>query len=633
VLKFEGESTFCGIAGYVGPGDKSLLKGMIDVLEHRGPDDTGFFVDENVGVGNARLSIIDIEGGHQPIQNETGTIHATYNGEIYNFVQLRQELEKQGHKFRTRSDSEVIVHSYEQYGTGFVEKLNGMFAIALWDSTKKTLLLTRDRMGIKPLYYSVNGDTLLFASEIKAILQAPLRRVIDETSLYAILSLGYIPSSKTMLQGVYKIPPSSMLVYKDNSAEFRAYWDAPPLNAEANQTQLVQQLHSVLRDVVGDQLVADVPVGCLLSGGLDTSTIVAYASKVVNKPLKTFCMGFGQETDELRDARIVADLFGTDHQELIVGSSEAMKLYPRMIWHMETPMYDLFPWFVFKLARRDVKVCLTGTGGDELFGGYTNRYRAALRIQALSSSSASGLLRRSGNIFRRVPSHIEVQNRLRVLSSLGDEVECYLALTGSLPDTLAKKLFKNPSNTLQSLRGYFAPCFEEEDFLQGVINADLRTRLVNQFLAVDDSMSMSNSLELRVPLLDNRIVDLMCPIPWRMKYAPGGVGKLPLRDVAHEILPKEILEKQKRGFFSFNVSEWFKGELGELARQLLPESDAIQKYFSSDFIQKIVARRRFTWDRRYHLLAWQLVGFHFWHRMFLDSKQTHSLSFKLNELS
>src|SRR3989304_6553988 len=378
---------FCGIAGYVGLNDESLLKRMIDVLPHRGPDDTGFYVDDGIGLANARLSIIDLAGGHQPIHNEDGTIQVTYNGEIYNFQQMRKALESFGHKFYPQSDTEVIVHSYEQYGESFVGKLNGMFAIALWDSKSKKLILARDRMGIKPLYYALEKGKLLFASEIKAILQAPIARAVDKEALFTILNVGYIPGDRTLLRDVRKLPTSSLLVFRNGSAKISTDWNIPALDATVGESIVVERLRPALEKAVQDQLVADVPIGCFLSGGLDTSTIVALASRVSTRPLKTFCMGFGEETDEFRDARVVAAHFGTEHEELMVDSSLGMRLYPKMIWHMESPKYNLYPWFVCELVRKHVTVCLSGNGGDEVFGGYFARYQNAVRIGNISQSA------------------------------------------------------------------------------------------------------------------------------------------------------------------------------------------------------------------------------------------------------
>jgi asparagine synthase (glutamine-hydrolysing) len=604
---------------------------MIEVLRHRGPDDIGFFLDERIGLANARLSIIDIEGGHQPMQNEDGTVHVTYNGEIYNFQELRHDLESQGHRFNTKSDTEVILHSYEQYGEAFLPKLNGMFAIALWDSRQKKLVLARDRMGIKPLHYIIRNDTILFASEIKGILQAPLVRVVDEESLYAILNLGYIPGNKTLLKGVYKLPPSSFLIFQDKAAKVSSYWRIPPIKPVTNEDLVVDRLRLVLEEAVRDQLVADVPVGCFLSGGLDSSAIVAYASRASSQPLKTFCMGFGEETDEFRDARLIADRFGTDHRELLVDSSQGMKLYPTMIWHMEAPKYNLYPWFVCELVRQHVKVCLSGNGGDEVFGGYIARYQNALKIERLSEKPFSPILKVSGSILGRFSEDVRTKNRLRVLQYLGDNTIEYLTLFGALPDQFNRELFRNDGYSIDDLRGHYSVFFENIDFLQGLMNAELRTKLVDDLLSVDDAMSMAHSLELRVPLLDNRIVDLMTTVPWQMKYSPSAYGKLLLRKAIGDILPQESLRKPKWGF-SVDVYNWFKGELGELVRQILPESDVLRKYFSQSFVRKLLSRPMSARDRRYQVLLWQLLGFHFWHRIFIDSERAGAARLEVDAL-
>ena len=604
---------------------------MIELIHHRGPDDTGFLIDAGIGLANARLSIIDIEGGHQPIQNETGTVHVTYNGEIYNYRELRQELEQHGHKFRTKSDTEVIVHGYEEFGESFVTKLNGMFAIALWDSPKKKLMLARDRMGIKPLYYTTKDNAILFASEMKSILQAPLKRAVDEESLYAILNLGYIPGDRTLLQGIRKLPPSSYLIFQDATICTEKYWTLPTIDALITEGDVLPRLESVLGQSVRDQLVADVPVGCFLSGGLDTSALVAYASKASTEPLKTFCMGFDEETDEFKDARMIAERFGTDHRELSVDSSQAMELYPRMIWHMEAPKYNLYPWFVCELVHKYVKVCLSGNGGDEVFGGYYARYQNALRIQELARKPYSGLLRAPGQILQTSSTNMKTQNRLRVLQSLGDNVSEYLILAGVLPDSFNAKLFKG-ERVSSSVREHFAPYFERVDFLQGLMNAEIRTKLVDDLLSVDDTMSMANSLELRVPLLDNRIVDLMARVPWRLKYAQGTHGKLLLRKVVSKILPAESLRKPKWGF-SVNVQAWYNGELGELVKQTLPESEVLQKYFDMRTVRRLVEHTTGNaGDRRSQVLLWQMLGFHLWHRIFIESENVDAAKLQVEAL-
>jgi len=621
----------CGIAGFVGLDDDVLLHRMIEVLHHRGPDDTGFFSDKGVGLANARLSIIDIEGGHQPISNEDGSVHVTYNGEIYNYRHLREELQRFGHSFKTQSDTEVIVHGYEQYGETFLTKLNGMFAIALWDSAKRKLILARDRMGIKPLYYAVKGKSLLFGSEMKAILQAPIERAVDRQALYTILNLSYNPGERTLLEGIRKLPPSSYLVFQNGSRSVHTYWTIPPVDSTQSETQALEKLESILEESIGAQMVADVPVGCFLSGGLDTSVLVAYASKVSHDPLKTFCMGFGEETDEFRDAKVIAEKFGTDHHELKVDSSQAMKLYPKMIWHMEAPKYNLYPWFVCELVRKHVKVCLSGNGGDEVFGGYYQRYRNALRIQELAANPFADLIRSASASLQSLPTNLSLQNRFRVLRVLGNEVTEYLILAGTLPDPFNRKLFKS-AGSAEEIQSHYAPFFERVDLLQGLMNAELRTKLVDDLLSVDDTMSMANSLELRVPLIDNRIVDLMATVPWQMKYAPGTHGKLLLRKVISKILPEKTLQKPKWGF-SVNVQAWFNGELGELIRHIIPESDVLPKYLNRQTVQNVLQRTTGNpEDRRLQVLLWQLLGFHFWHKIFIESEQVNAAKLEVEAL-
>jgi asparagine synthase (glutamine-hydrolysing) len=604
---------------------------MIEVLYHRGPDDTGFFTDRGVGLGNARLSIIDIEGGHQPLSNENGTVHVTHNGEIYNYRQLRQELQQLGHQFRTKSDTEVIVHAYEEYGEPFVTKLNGMFAIALWDSSKKKLILARDRMGIKPLYYAVKDKSILFGSEMKAILQAPIERAVDGQALYSILNLSYIPGERTLLAAVRKLPPSTYIVFENGFARTETYWTLPPVSGTLTEDNLLDKLELTLQECVRDQLVADVPVGCFLSGGLDTSVLVAYASKTLREPLKTFCMGFGEETDEFSDAKLIAQKFGTDHHELTVDSSQGMKLYPRMIWHMEAPKYNLYPWFVCELVHKYVKVCLSGNGGDEIFGGYYARYSNALRIQKLASNPLAGLIRISSAPLLAFPNNTRTRNRLRVLGTLGDATAEYLVLAGAFPESFNERLLKL-RRSASELRSHYEPFFTGLNLVQGLMNAELRTKLVDDLLSVDDTMSMAHSLELRVPLLDNRIVDIMTQVPWRMKYAPGTQGKMMLRKVINKLLPERILRKPKWGF-SVNVQAWFRGELGELIRQVVPESDVLPRYFYDGTVQKVLRRTTGkTEDRRLQVLLWQLLGFHFWHKMFIERERVNATNLRVEAL-
>jgi asparagine synthase (glutamine-hydrolysing) len=607
---------------------------MVASILHRGPDDTGFYLDQNVGLANARLSIIDVEGGHQPISNETGTVQVTYNGETYNFQTLRARLEERGHRFRTRSDTEAIVHGYEEYGEEIISKLNGMFAIAIWDSEQKKLVLARDRMGIKPLYYTLQDGVLYFGSEMKAILQAPCERSVNVQSLWDILNVGYIPGEESLLEGIKKLPPSCILIFQDGRLELREYWHIPALAGDVDEDQLVKQLQKVLEESVRDQLVADesVPVGCFLSGGLDTSSIVAYAAKARSKPLKTFCMGFGEDTDELKDARLIAEQFGTEHYELTVDSSQGMKLYPKMIWHMEAPKYNLYPWFVCELVHKYVKVCLSGNGGDEVFGGYYARYRNALRIEKLASSLIAPVVKGLGKMLQSIPEDAKTKNQLRAAKSLGDQTSEYLVLAGALPESEGRVL-RNGQIRPDTLKEHYAKYFAKNgSFLQGLMNAELRTKLVDDLLSVDDTMGMAHSLELRVPLLDNRIVDLMVTVPWQMKFQPGTHGKLLLRKVVRDILPEASLRKPKWGF-SVDVYSWHKGELGELIRQVVPESPILKQYFRQEWISKLLKTPSSPRNRRSFILLWQLLGFHYWHRIFVESEAVDGSRLEVDTLA
>jgi asparagine synthase (glutamine-hydrolysing) len=342
-------------------------------------------------------------------------------------------------------------------------------------------------------------------------------------------------------------------------------------------------------------------------------------------------MGFGEDTDELQDARRIAEHFGTDHRELVVDSSQGMRLYPKMIWHMESPKYNLYPWFVCELVRKHVTVCLSGNGGDEVFGGYVARYRNALRIEELSKRRATGVIRVAAGAVADLPGDVRARNRLRVLSHLGDDVAEYLILAGVLPDSFNRKLFMSRSHSWSSLGPYYQPFFQGDGFLDGLMRAELRTKLIDDLLSVDDTMSMAHSLELRVPMLDNRIVDSMSAVRWQGKY-DGEVGKLPLRRVMKDILPEESLGKPKWGF-SVDVHSWYKGELGELVRQVLPNSEVISRYFSAEMVRRLVERQLSADDRRYEILLWQLLGFHYWHRIFIDSEHPERASLEINALA
>ena len=374
----------CGIAGIVGIESKEVIKSMCDVIRHRGPDDCGYYIDKNISLGHRRLSIIDLKTGKQPIHNEDETIWIVYNGEVYNFQELRKDLKEKGHKFYTETDTETLVHAYEEYGDSFVRHLRGMFSFALWDSKKRRLILASDRIRIKPLYYSFQDDVLILASEIKCLLRSGyLKPEMNRKALFRFMMLRYIPGDMTIIKGVNKLPPGHMLVYEKGKISTRGYWDLNII--EDNKEPITFHLDG-LRDQLSDsirlRLISDVPLGAFLSGGIDSSIIVGIMSQFMEEPVRTFSVGFDiEEYSELKYARIVAEHFDTDHNEIIITPEKFIKKLPEIVWYMDEPIGDptIIPtYFVSELARKKVKVVLSGEGGDEMFAGYP-RYTAAAK--------------------------------------------------------------------------------------------------------------------------------------------------------------------------------------------------------------------------------------------------------------
>jgi asparagine synthase (glutamine-hydrolysing) len=603
----------CGIGGCIGDqANRELVREMSALIEHRGPDDHGEFVDKGVAIFSNRLSIIDLEGGHQPILNEKENLLIVFNGEIYNFIELRTDLEAKGHKFKTRSDTEVILHGYEEYGSGVFSLLNGMFAIALWDIEKRRLVLARDRVGIKPLYYAKasNGD-LVFCSEVKGILaHNSVQAKVNTEGLYCLMSLYYIPFEHTLFQGIQKIPPGHYFE-SDKEAVF-PYWSAPILKdgfAPEPKTVL-----NALEQSVKRQLVSDVEVGAFLSGGLDSSSIVCFASKHYSKKLKTFCMGFGHPNDELDSAKKVADFFGTDHFGFTITDSATLEMYPQMIWHSEQPKLNTYSWFVNEFARKYVKVSLSGLGGDELFFGYptSSRFIAFHKAQRLMKIPGSSLL-----------SVLTSGKRRQVIANLKKRSTAYLTTVSPIFGTLDKKIFSIPITDYQSYldkrvsESFFG---DVEDFVQQSFRAEFLTKLPDDFLAIDDSMSMAHSLENRVPLLDNQLLDLMLPVSYEYNYE-NQVGKALLRRAMKGLLPEECFDKPKQGF-SLNVVNWWKGELGEEIRNTISDSLVVDKYFNKNALLGLFPSA----DGSYSLvsLLWTVYAFHIWHNVFVDRSNTNT---------
>lgn len=605
-------------------------------MVHRGPDDEGHYVAGDVGLAMRRLSIIDVAHGHQPISNEDETIWIVLNGEIYNFQSLREQLQAKGHRFTTRTDTEVIVHLYEEEGLDFVRRLRGMFALALWDSTRSRLILARDRIGKKPLYLRREPTRLLFASEIKCILAADdIPRRIDPHALREYLALGYVPAPRTLFEGIEKVPAGHLLVVENGASRQKQYWDAPFAETEDRPEQeWVERVREKLLESVRIRLVADVPLGAFLSGGIDSSAVVAAMTQFSDRPVKTYSIGFqGADSfyNELPYAGVVAKAFHTDHHEIVVKPQVA-ELLPKLIWHLDEPIADsaLFTtYLVSKLARESVTVILSGVGGDELFGGYRRylgdamwRYYALLP-QALRKKWLPGLL-------ARLPQdrHSGWKNSLRYASAFVksaelDSVTRYMSYVTIFSPSIQHRLL-SPSlaistpaceEALNVMRAYFDRC-HSSDSLNRIMYADIKTSLCDDLLALTDKTTMAASIECRAPFVDQELVELAGQIPSSLKIR-GFTLKHLLKRVVEPWLPKQILHRKKRGFGA-PVGAWVRNELRPLTEEMLSETQVKKRgLFDWSVVQEIVSSHNNQQsDRTDHLLA--LISLEAWCRIFLD---------------
>ncbi len=634
----------CGIFGFYGFSDKDLLMDMSRILRHRGPDDRGFFLDDNLGIGNVRLSVIDVEGGRQPIFNEDESIVVVYNGEIYNFRELRRELEERGHRFYTNTDTEVIVHAYEEWGFDCVRRFNGMFAFALWDSNRKILFLARDRSGIKPLYWTVHGDKFIFASEIKALLLYPeIKRELDLQAFHYFINLRYVPKDYTLFRGIKKLLAGHYIVVGEDGMSIRRYWKPVISVRDYPEGYLVKRLLKILEDSVRRHLISDVPVGIYLSSGIDSSTVAAIASRVSEEPVKTFTLVFGDPRDEHVDSRRIAEEFGTDHREIHIEEYRLLKEYPKMIWYADMPKRNLYPYYLARGVSRYVKVVLSGLGSDELFGGYDWKYQYAMSVEKLKGSLKErihALKSYAREIIRELSNHgsledIELINRLKKVLFIDSRVDLYLAVS-SLDEVFLEDYLRNiygegmNINGLKPVRDVFKEYFEgDEDFVDQILLADYSVKLVDDFLHVEDTMSMANSLESRVPFLDCELVDFAFTIPSYMKFN-GVTNKYILKKAMMGILPKEVIKREKRGF-GVNVYLRFKDEIREYAEQILPDGNAVKLgLIKRDYIERVLRTYPQPEMAKHYTLLWNLITFEIWYKMFIENDRIEKPKFDID---
>jgi asparagine synthase (glutamine-hydrolysing) len=606
----------CGISGLAsnsGAVDPERLRAMSATLVHRGPDSDGELVDGPVGLAARRLSIIDLEGGDQPIANEDGTVHVVQNGEIYNFRELRADLERAGHRFSTRCDTEVLVHLYEEHGEGFAERLRGMFAVAVWDSRRRRLVVARDRYGIKPLHYRESGGELAFASELRAL----PRGDVDLDALEAFLAFNSVPAPYSIFAGTRKLPAGHLLVWEDGRTRVERYARPAPVPAtevrDEDPAELAEELRARLRDSVRAHLISDVPVGVLLSGGVDSSLLAALAAQESDEAVHTFSIGFEERSfDELDDARSVASMYGTRHDELVLRPDAAL-LLPRLAEAFDEPFADssaLPTYLVSELAARHVKVALSGEGGDELFGGYytyaadllalrVGRFAPAVRplVERLPSSSRKASFDYKAKRFVRA-AHLPPLERHHAWREIFSDA-ARAELTG-----------RRGADPVDLLRARFAET-EGAELLTRLQDADLGTYLVDDLLVKTDRASMAHSLEARVPYLDPLVTGLALALPTRLKVR-GLRKKVLLRKAAAPLLPRRIVYGRKRGF-SIPAAAWLRGELEPFARDVLsPDTLRRQGYFRPEPVAKLLDRH-VAGEEDLSRQLWGLLAFTLWH--------------------
>jgi asparagine synthase (glutamine-hydrolysing) len=626
----------CGIAGFVesnGARDAAARKALIDqmcrVIAHRGPDDQGMEVLGRAALGMRRLSIIDLAGGHQPMSGCDPHLTIVFNGEIYNYRELQRELESRGHTFHTRSDTETIVHAYEEFGDACVEHLRGMFAFAIWDERSERLFAARDRAGEKPFYYTLTpGGTFVFGSELKCLLEYPeVARETDPAALDAYLTFGYIPEPLSIFRDVYKLEAGCRVIFERGQYRTESYWDFPigtdSSHAARTEDDYVEELRALLDESVRAMLVADVPLGAFLSGGVDSSTIVGLMSRATNAPVKTFSIGFREDSfDELKYARLAARHFETDHRELIV-TPEVCGLVDELIRHFDEPFADqssIPTYLVAKLAREHVKVALSGDGGDELFGGYT---RYAVEERRSGFARLPRVLRKGvmEPLSRRLPHGARGRNFIHNVAL--DPIDRYIDNVSIFNEPSKAWLYTSDFRRALSGAGKATGHFEAiaargagSDPLETLLYLDSKTYLPGDILTKVDRMSMAVSLEARVPLLDHKLVEFAARIPGHLKMR-GGESKYIFKQAVRGLVPDEILNRPKQGF-GVPITEWINKELRERIRDTFADAGTRQRGLV-DYSYVDVLLTEHERGRRDHSPAlWSLFILELWHRAYVD---------------
>jgi len=606
----------CGISGLfyfdrARPVEEEVVDRMRSVARHRGPDDIGIYLRENVGLGFNRLSIIDLSGGHQPMSNEDGTVWIIFNGEIYNFGELHDELVRRGHRFRTRSDTETIVHAWEEYGESCVERLRGMFAFAIWDERRRLLFGARDRLGIKPFYYFEDGEKFAFASEIKSLLEVPGgSREINPAALGEFLRRRYVIAPHTMLRGVSKLQPGHTIRVTEAGSSIRRYWDVPlepPI--EITEAKALERTNELIEECVRMHLVSDVPLGAFLSGGIDSSVVVGMMARLGVSDIKTFSVGYDSPESELAYARTVADHFHTDHHELHLTPVAFRDVLPKIAWHMDEPVGDTASiplYYLAQFARQKVTVALSGEGSDEIFGGYPI-YR---RMLGFETANRVPLARVAGKMLGGLSGDTKVK---KYADMLGRPLEWrYGGVGGLFSEAQAARLMNQKAALADGVAEAYRRC-EGLPPLARMSYVDLKTWLADDLLVKADRMTMANSLELRVPFLDHHLVEFASRLPRNLKVH-GRITKYLLKKWAGPLLPEQIIYRSKKGF-PVPTKSWFREELSGFAREtLLADHGISSEYFSRPEIEHLF-RMHTREDRSEQIYS--LLILDSWHRQFV----------------
>jgi asparagine synthase (glutamine-hydrolysing) len=627
----------CGICGkiyfdknrFVEPG---LIMQMMDIMSHRGPDDEGMYISKNIGLGHRRLSIIDLDTGRQPISNENGSIWIVFNGEIYNYKELQSELKNRGHIFKTNTDTEVILHLYEDYGEACLAKLRGMFAFALFDRQKNKLFLARDRIGIKPFYYTVTKNSFLFASEIKAIIQDPyVERSVNHNGIYNFLSYTYAPGPETAFKNILKLQPGHYLILEKDRLFVKEYWDIDKSYLSFNGTKdkdLESYLINILRESVQLHMISDVPVGFLLSGGIDSTAMLSFYQEHLDKDIKTFTIGF--EAQEFEDERLyakkAAKRYGVEHYETTITEQQFFEFLPEYIWFMEEPVFEppaVSLYFITKLAREHVKVLISGEGGDEIFAGYQT-YRNLVWLERMkkvigpAKKRVANLMCKAGNIFP-----IDKLNKYTPLINI--PLENYYYSRASSPTSIFNSHFNHlyssfflneikSALTTQPFYQYFQTIKDKSD-LKKMLYVDSKTWLPDRLLIKADKMTMANSLELRVPLLDHKVLEFAAGLPDRQKLN-GLSTKYIFKKILNNRIPDEIIKRKKAGF-PIPYASWLHKNKNTVLDILTDQKTYERGYFNKQAMQRLIIDH-WMQTGKYAMEIFNLLTLELWHRKFID---------------